>query len=389
MIGVKQELKTKGVTVSDADLADYYLKGIDNATIIDNAVSGFTSGKGGPGGAIGDALTNLRAIADANGLNFDTDFAAQKDEWLKALAKGESPNTFYGLIREKAGEGQSSFVQNLLKTGKDLTSIYGTYINLMANTFGIDPSTIKPNDPLLKNVFSDTGGMKSTDFQALLRKDSRYKGTTAAAGAADSRQAIVDKALALGVTLTDAEIDDIFNNSVAVGGGASTIEALVRAKLHYKPGDTLGGSAGSALADLKATAKANGLDFDTQFGSNAQEWVSKILQGESPDTYKNLIRQAAATGLPDKVKELVNSGINLDTIYSPYKNIMAQVLEINPQTIGLDDKTLRSAIGDKEMTLYDWQNSLRKDARWQYTDNARQSVSSSALNVLKDLGFQG
>ena len=68
---------------------------------------------------------------------------------------------------------------------------------------------------------------------------------------------------------------------------------------------------------------------------------------------------------------------------------MAQVLEINPQTIGLDDKTLRSAIGDKEMTLYDWQNSLRKDARWQYTDNARQSVSSSALNVLKDLGFQG
>ena len=69
---------------------------------------------------------------------------------------------------------------------------------------------------------------------------------------------------------------------------------------------------------------------------------------------------------------------------------MASVLEVNPQTIGLNDKTLRSAIGpDKEMTLYDWERSLRKDARWQYTNNARQEVSSVGLNVLQQLGFQG
>jgi hypothetical protein len=68
---------------------------------------------------------------------------------------------------------------------------------------------------------------------------------------------------------------------------------------------------------------------------------------------------------------------------------MASVLEVNPETIGLNDKTLRSAIGDKEMTLYDWERSLRKDPRWQYTNNARQEVSSIGLNVLQQLGFQG
>jgi hypothetical protein len=70
--------------------------------------------------------------------------------------------------------------------------------------------------------------------------------------------------------------------------------------------------------------------------------------------------------------------------------MMAATLEVNPETIKLNDPTLRMAIGpEKEMSLYDYQRSLRKDARWQYTDNARQEVSSIAKTVLKDFGFQG
>jgi hypothetical protein len=69
---------------------------------------------------------------------------------------------------------------------------------------------------------------------------------------------------------------------------------------------------------------------------------------------------------------------------------MASVLEIAPDSISLDDKTLRTAIGpEKEMSLYDFQRSLRKDPRWQYTDNARQESSTAVLGVLRDFGFQG
>ena len=69
---------------------------------------------------------------------------------------------------------------------------------------------------------------------------------------------------------------------------------------------------------------------------------------------------------------------------------MASVLEINPETIGLDDQLLRSAIGpDKEMSLYDYQKMLRKDNRWQYTNQAKEEVSDTALRVLRDFGFQG
>ncbi len=344
------------------------------------------------GGAAGGALETLRRVAKNNGLDFDTDFADQKDTWLNAVLNGESVDKFSALIRQKAGQSQGKFVQDLLKNGYDLNGVYGNYINLMAQYFDVDPSTIKPNDPLLAKVFTDAGGMKFADFESLLRTDPRFKGTKQAGQVSDIRQSVADRALALGVTLGEDEIDDVVNNALSMGISASSslVNGLIRAKFSYAPGKVLGGAAGGALAQLKATAAANGLDFDKQFGTQAQTWLSKILQGESPDTFKNVIRQTAKLGLPEKVGSLLDLGVDLETIYSPYKNVMSSVLEINPQTIGLDDKTLRSAIGpDKEMTIYDWERFLRKDPRWQYTNNARQEVSGIGLNVLQQLGFQG
>lgn len=338
------------------------------------------------------ARQQLARIAQLNGYDLDIDFPDQVNGWLERIRNGESPEIVSQAIRDKAGTGRSKYVQDLLKSGYNLNGIYGNYINLMAQYFNVDPETIDENDPLLQKVFTDKGSMTIGNFESLLRTDERFKGTKMEGQQKDFRQSIVDRALALGVSLGDTEIDDIVGNALSMGisPASSLVDGLIRAKLSYTPGKTLGGAAGGALAQLKKTAAANGLDFDTQFGTQAQTWLSKILQGESPDTFNNIIRQTAKLGLPEKVGSLLDLGVDLETIYSPYKNVMASVLEINPQTIGLDDKTLRSAIGpEKEMTIYDWERSLRKDARWQYTNNARQEVSGIGLNVLQQLGFQG
>ena len=337
------------------------------------------------------ARQQFARIAQDNGFNLDADFKDQIGGWLARVKNGESIDLVGQAIRDKAGEGRGQYVAGLLKSGYNLNGIYGNYINLMAQYFGIDPETISENDPLLQKVFDDKGGLKFSDFETLLRSDDRYKGTKTEGQQKDFSQAIADRAVALGITLAPKDVDEIVNNALSMGISASSslVDGLIRAKLTYAPGAALGGAAGGALAQLKKTAAANGLDFDTQFGTQAQTWLSKILQGESPDTFENVIRETAAAGLPDNVKSLLKLGVNLDTVYTPYKNIMASVLEVNPETIGLNDKTLRSAIGDKEMTLYDWERSLRKDPRWQYTNNARQEVSSIGLNVLQQLGFQG
>jgi hypothetical protein len=142
--------------------------------------------------------------------------------------------------------------------------------------------------------------------------------------------------------------------------------------------------------DLEKTARANGLDLDKNFGTVVDTWVKRVDNGEDIDIFKNLIRNTAKIGLPDKVSGLLDTGVDLETVYSPYKRLMASTLEVAPDSISIDDPTLRMAIGpDKEMSLYDFQRSLRKDPRWQYTDQARKSVSDAALGVLRDFGFTG
>ena len=139
--------------------------------------------------------------------------------------------------------------------------------------------------------------------------------------------------------------------------------------------------------DLETTIKANGLnpkDFP-----ELEQWTNSVYNGSSVDIYKNSIRSAASTGMPENVKNIMSTGVDLSTIYSPYKNVMARILELPSDAINLNDPTLRSAIGpESEMSIYDFEKALRKDSRWQYTNNAREEVANSALQVLRDFGFQ-
>jgi hypothetical protein len=338
-------------------------------------------------------LSLLNIVAKENGIDLTTKYGTQVDQWVNDVIKGKSVDSIAQLIRNDAATGKSKYIKDQLALGKNLRDIYSSYIGQMATVFGVPADTIDINDPLLAKAFTDKGPINNVQFVNLLRTDSRYKGTVGAIGESQIVQAIKDAAIQIGADLTDQEITDIANEASSKGLEATSpeIAALIRGKVKYVAGGELKGQAGTVIADLKKTAAANGLDFDTQFGTQGQEWIAKILQGESPDTFKKIIRQIAKTGYQNvpQVTSLLDQGIDLETIYSPYKNVMASILEINPQTITLNDKTLRSAIGEKEMTLYDWERLLRKDARWQYTDKARQEVSGIGLNVLQQLGFQG
>lgn len=143
----------------------------------------------------------------------------------------------------------------------------------------------------------------------------------------------------------------------------------------------------STRQDLIKTALANGVTLNADQIVNFEQ---RMKAGENIDAIKNTIRDTAALGMPDQVKKLVASGVDLSTVYSPYKSILAQTLEINPNAITLNDPTLRMAIGpDKEMSLYEYQKALRKDPRWQYTNQARTEAADIATTVLRDFGFMG
>ena len=237
-----------------------------------------------------------------------------------------------------------------------------------------------------KNQYEQLRKTADPDTAARLDQTSEY-----GRGLAYTKQRISDAAKQLGATISTDELDILARDIYDLGyeDKGAMVSAAIRGKIKYSPGAVVGGQAGELLRDLEKTAAANGMDLQKQFGNSIQNWLQNMSQGESVETYKQIIRERAKIGLPEKVGSLLDKGVDLETIYDPYRQTMASVLEINPETIKLDDPTLRAAIGpDKEMTLFDYQRNLRKDPRWQYTNNARETVSGIAQQVLRDFGFQ-
>jgi hypothetical protein len=156
------------------------------------------------------------------------------------------------------------------------------------------------------------------------------------------------------------------------------------------------GYSGQALKDyqaIQALAKANGFSVKdiVPGGQSEQQVLQGIAKGIiDPNRLAQDARKLAAQGQPQYVRDLLGQGYNLDQIYSPYRQTMANILEVNPDEVDINDPMLRNAITDKgDMNIYDFKRALKQDKRWQYTENAKQEVSDAAFKVLRDFGFQG
>jgi len=149
----------------------------------------------------------------------------------------------------------------------------------------------------------------------------------------------------------------------------------------------LEGKVATTLESVLNTAKDNSI-VATQ--GQIDGWTNRLKNGEDAATIQHEIRNLASIGRPDAIAKQLLAGNDLGTILSPYKQYMQSTLEIPAEQIALTDPSLQMAIAsDKPMSLYDYQNALRKDNRWQYTQNAKTDVSNSIQQVLKDFGFMG
>jgi len=157
------------------------------------------------------------------------------------------------------------------------------------------------------------------------------------------------------------------------------------------------GYSGEALKNYNSivqAARQNGFQVADIIpgGANVDQVLSGIASG-TIDVNRVVAdaRKLASQGQPQYVRDLLAQGYNLDQVFKPYRTAMANVLEIgDPDQIDLNDPLLRTAITDKgDMNLYDFKKALRQDNRWQYTEQAKKDVSTAALGVLRDFGFQG
>jgi hypothetical protein len=230
----------------------------------------------------------------------------------------------------------------------------------------------------------------STDYEQQISKIERsLKKRAVEIGSAAGSDPIALRKAAENLYISNREDDTTFVDDF-LAAAIRPISAMIGGK----PTEGYSGQALQNYNTLLQTARNNGFKISDILpgGANEQQVLSGIASGTIDiNRVAQDARKLAAQGQPQYVRDLLSQGYNLSQVFAPYRQTMANILEIDdPNQIDLNDPTLRMAITDKgDMNVYDFKKALKADNRWQYTENARNEVSTAAFNVLRDFGFQG
>jgi len=146
----------------------------------------------------------------------------------------------------------------------------------------------------------------------------------------------------------------------------------------------VGGIVGSNLASIRklasdynvtlSDAEVRKFAIDGLSNKNSLEIAKTKIQNTSKVRYQNLA-------------QYIDQGLTVKDIASQYINKMANVLEVNPDTIKLDDNYIENALSTLP-NFGDFNKMLRNSPKWQYTDNANQEAAGYANKILQDFGLR-
>lgn len=331
---------------------------------------------------------------------------------VKKPKPGETPKVETAADREATALGAASTTtdlalpETLFKNIPSLNTILKKYVNTPGMTEAAflklvrDDVWFKQNSKEIKNRYVQyynyrdlqaSGRAQGTTayemdiakIEAKLKKRAVEIGSAAANDPAAIRQA------AENLYITNRSEDETFITDF--------LAASIKPTAGMIAGKVTQGYSGEALTNydkLVEAARDNGFQVsDILPGATTEQQVIQGIISGNIDVNRVVAdaRKLAAQGQPAYVRDLLAQGYNLKQVFAPYRQVMANVLEVgDPNQIDLNDPLLRSAITDKgDMNLYDFRKQLRQDNRWQYTAQAKEDVSTAALQVLRDFGFQG
>lgn len=159
--------------------------------------------------------------------------------------------------------------------------------------------------------------------------------------------------------------------------------------LAINSGKAIGGATGGSVADLRAYAKAFGIKYSD---NDYNRWSNEIFSGTTTAfDIQQKIRQDSASAFPVYADKILN-GESVDSIGSAYLSSTASILEIDADSVDWNDPMLRKALQYTKdgkpavMPVWMFEEELRKDPRWQYTNNAREAVYNAIYSVGTDFG---
>ena len=201
-------------------------------------------------------------------------------------------------------------------------------------------------------------------------------------------EAVKILATEIGVGLDDATANRLAREWAIGNYDATSIRAVVARSGTI---DFTKGAAAQTLNNLRQYAADFGVQYDDTWFNRA---TTNILTAkDNEETYAASIRQIAKSRYPT-FAEQIDGGFTVRQLASPYIQTMSSILELDSGSIGLNDPFITQAMTGlnaegKPSTkpLWQFEQELRKDPRWNYTNNAQQSLMNTARQVLQDFGL--
>ena len=210
----------------------------------------------------------------------------------------------------------------------------------------------------------------------------------------DSREFVRRQAMQLGLNLSPDQLTDLAEQSLMYGWGQQGQEYRLReAMMEVDPEGTYGGDIEANAQALRNIAFANGVKYDDDWFISAGKSIAS--EASLSTDWESQIRDLAASKFP-VFSDQIRGGMTVRQLASPYIQTMADVWELNPSSISLDDPTLMGALTSYDdsgnassVGLGDFMRQLRRDPRWMETDEAQNDITSVAAGVMQMFGMMG
>lgn len=333
------------------------------------------------------------------------------DQSTRSQSGGPSIKSYVDSVIKKAGgyTGSSSSSSSSYSS-TEVSRLSG---DELAEQYGFVAGLLNSNPELKKLFAKATSGQWTTEkFQAELRDTKWWKShsseereflvlkfgdpKTADQKLSQSYIAIRQLAAQIGLRVDKSNVDWIRTlayNQVAKGWTDAQLRNAIGQKIVFSQNGkmVLQGEAGEAYEKIKAYALNMGVTMSHYWIGSAARDIARGLGTE--EEYQSKIREQAKALYPTWQKQ-IEAGQTVADIASPYLSSMQNILEIPQGSITLDDKTIKSALQNKNkvtgqsevMPLWQFENQLRNDPRWKGTQNAQNGMMQVAHQVLADFG---
>jgi hypothetical protein len=198
----------------------------------------------------------------------------------------------------------------------------------------------------------------------------------------EQRKRLISKGINLDETTFNSVMQDAYDKGL--DDAQIDLQALGKFK------GTIGGDTLGKVQTLEEYADTFGMSYSK---ATLDSWSQGIFSGTNTlADIQEKIRRDSASAYPIFADD-INKGTSVDALASAYKSSMANILEIDADTISWTDPTFRRALqyvgADGKPALkpiWQFEAELRQDPRWDLTDNARATADSLSLKVLRDMG---